>query len=238
MEADGEFPETQLAQIAAELRALSHRSNWSRTLSTGEIVLTHFFCGNVERWKTQRRDKDESIRRLARRPDCPLGKSALSEAVGVYVICQELPFATHDLTPSHVASVLSLAAAQREQMLRRAIVAKLSVRELRAEVLSLRQREGERRGRPRLSPARAGLSHLRKGLEALETACELFGIATEVDARTFAELELALCRIQQNAEFIGERALSLSSPTLGPNIRSAPTASLVVPSRDERKLAV
>jgi hypothetical protein len=86
-----DLTDLELARIARELREISSGSSWSRTLAIGELVLKHFFRGNVEEWQTHRRQKEASIRRLAQRPDCPLGKSALSEAVAIHVAHTELP---------------------------------------------------------------------------------------------------------------------------------------------------
>src|SRR5688572_30844977 len=86
-----ELTDVELARIAKQLREVSSASSWSRTLAIGELVLKHFFRGKVDEWQTRRRQKDASIRRLAQRPDCPLGKSALSEAVAIHVARTELP---------------------------------------------------------------------------------------------------------------------------------------------------
>ena len=57
--------DSTLAEIAVELRVIDHRSGWSRTLAIGELILKHFFSGNIKEWRTRRRDKDASIRRRA-----------------------------------------------------------------------------------------------------------------------------------------------------------------------------
>jgi len=229
----GEFPDARLDQIAGELRSIAHSSSWTRTLAAGEVVLRNFFGGSVEEWRTHRRQKDESIRRLARRADCPLGKSALSEAVGIYVVCEELPASVSQLTPSHVATVLGLSPIKRAALLEHALAARLSVRELKAEVLLLKRRHGERRGRPRFSQARAALSLVTKSATALESARALLEQASEIDRSTQHQLELALRGIDRASRFVRERAETLGG---GPNVRSTAMESVLAPKLDEQKL--
>src|SRR5262245_37855609 len=114
-----ELSDVQLERIAAELRGIAHGSSWARTLATGELVLKHFFAGNIDEWRTHRRQKDASIRRLAQRPDCPLGKSALSEAVAIYVAKEDLPDFVEALTPTHVGLALRLPQPERVELLQK-----------------------------------------------------------------------------------------------------------------------
>lgn len=225
-----ELTDGQLEKIAAELREIAHGSSWSRTLATGELVLKHFFAGNVEEWRTHRRQKDASIRRLAQRPDCPLGKSALSEAVSIYIARKDLPKCVDELTPSHVAIALRLPAAQRLALLEKAVLGAWSVREMRAEALLLKRRAGERRGRPRFSQARTALSHLKASLDELDSGIELLGVAAEADADTMSLLERALLAFEPKLE----DALARLAALAGPGLRSGPKASVVVPARKGR----
>jgi hypothetical protein len=120
-----------------------------------------------------------SIRRLAERPECPFCKSALSEAVAVYIASLELPCVrtSGHIGPSHVAAVLGVPADQRNGLLERAEKERLSVRRLREQITSLRRARGERRGRPPLqSDARAiatlGRSPVREGRRCSTCATE------------------------------------------------------------------
>ena len=225
-QAAGELTDGQLEKIASELREIAHGSSWSRTLATGELVLKHFFAGNVDEWRTHRRQKEASIRRLAQRPECPLGKSALSEAVTIYVARKDLPKCVDELTPSHVAIALRLPVSQRLAILEKAAGGAWSVRETRNEALLLKRRAGERRGRPRFSQARAALSQLKASLSALESCIELLGVAREADADTVGLLERALAAIEHKFGDARARVAALA----GPGVRSLPKASLVVPA--------
>jgi hypothetical protein len=229
-ESRADLSDAELAGVATRLREIAHGSSWSRTLATGELILKHFFAGNVREWRTHRRQKEASIRRLAQRPDCPLGKSALSEAVAIYVARKDLPACVEELTPSHVAIALRLPPAQRLALIEKAVASVWSVRQTRAEGLLLKRRAGERRGRPRFSQARAALSQLRASLEALESGSELLGAACEVDSETLGLLDRAISLVEQKLADARARVAALT----GPGLRSSPTASLVVPALNGR----
>jgi hypothetical protein len=222
-----ELTDGQLEKIAAELREIAHGTSWSRTLATGELVLKHFFAGNVDEWRTHRRQKESSIRRLAQRPDCPLAKSALSEAVAVYVARRDLPKFVDELTPSHVAIALRLPVAQRLAILEKAAAGAWSVRETRAEALLLKRRAGERRGRPRFSQARAALSHFKNSLDALESGIELLGVASASDGETLTLVERVLAGLESRLE----EARACVADLVRPGVRSATKTTLVVPAK-------
>jgi hypothetical protein len=215
----------ELERIAAELREIAHGSSWSRTLAIGKLVLKHFFGDNVDEWRTHRRQKEASIRRLAQRRDCPLGKSALSEAVAIFVARKDLPKCVDELTPSHVAIALRLPVSQRVAMLEKAVALALSVREMRTEALLLKRLAGERRGRPRFSQVRAALSQLRASVAALETSIELLGVVRSADPDTVDLVERALAVLEQGLTEARTRLAALA----GPGLRSSPKASVIIP---------
>jgi hypothetical protein len=208
--------DVELSRIAKELREISSGSSWSRTLAIGGLVLRHFFRGKVDEWQTHRRQKDASIRRLAQRPDCPLGKSALSEAVAVHVARTELPAFVDELTPSHVGLALRLPPVQRVEILKKAHAASWSVRAMRSEVLALKRRAGERRGRPRFSAARA--------------VVELLDSARDVTEDSLDSLESALVGVEEalTEARAGLRKLAQASNV---NLRGVVSVSGVLPKR-------
>jgi hypothetical protein len=158
-----------LDRVVSELREIERRSGIERTLAIGELILAQFFAGDPAAWRDRRRNKNNSIRRIADRKDCPFCKSALNEAVAIYVAVLELPRVRTfgHIGASHVASVLTLEGDQRLDMLERAEREQLSVRELRKEVVSVRRCGGERRGRPPLDAASRALSELESDLRRL-----------------------------------------------------------------------
>jgi hypothetical protein len=215
-----------LAAIAADLRVIDHRSGWSRTLAIGELILERFFFGNIRDWQAHRRDKEASLRRLALRSDCPLGRSALSESVGVFVACRELPLERmrDQLSPSHVAAVLKLDAPRRIDVLERAMLCRWTVRDVRAEVFAMRKKEGERRGRPRSSVGHQALTFLRKADASLAHAMSLLDGAMQPEQGVTRALDGAFAKVEDDLSSIRvgleERSVE-ARVTIGPRISRA-----------------
>jgi len=155
-----------LARVVAELKEIDRRTGIDRTLAIGDLILNQFFGGDPATWRDRRRNKNNSIRRLAERADCPFCRSALNEAVGVYVAVMELPCVRTfgHVCASHVAAVLTLPTEERQRMLEQAERERWGVRELREKVISFRRKGGERRGRPRAAIENNALSALRDGV--------------------------------------------------------------------------
>jgi hypothetical protein len=179
-----------LEQVVGELREIERRSGIDRTIAIGELVLTRFFGGNPAAWRDRRRNKNNSIRRLAARSDCPFSKSALHEAVGVYVGVLAFPNirAFGHISTSHVASVLPLPESTRVELLERAELGRWSVRELRQNVVSLRRLEGERRGRPAVEGPVRAMGTLRKCVNHLNESVLYLAEAGPLDAKSRREL--------------------------------------------------
>jgi hypothetical protein len=224
-----------LAGVAAELRVIDHRSGWSRTLAIGELILKHFFNGNIEEWRTHRRDKDASIRRLAQRNDCPLGRSALSEAVAVYVACGELPAEGYrdQLRPSHLAATLKVDRAQRVELLERAIAGRWTVRELRQRVCESRKNGGERRGRPRSSPPCAALTYLKNAALMLARASDLMETGYPVvEADVHRQIQILLT---QNEAHLATLRVKLEETPGGLRVALAPSINKIRQDRREAR---
>jgi hypothetical protein len=94
-----------IEHAVAKLREIERRTGLERTLAIGSLVLETFFGGDECLWRNRRRNKNNSIRRLASHPDCPFCKSALNDAIGVYVRRWHAPLCphvwTHHLEPRH-----------------------------------------------------------------------------------------------------------------------------------------
>jgi hypothetical protein len=163
---------SSLEAIVSELRDIERRTGIERTLAIGGLVLDRFFGGDPKVWRDRRRNKNNSIRRLAQRKDCPFSKSALHEAVAVYVASLALPCVRTfgHITASHVASVLKLEQDERESMLERAERERWTVRELRSNVVERRRSDGERRGRPRAGPESQALAQLARATRLAKEA--------------------------------------------------------------------
>jgi hypothetical protein len=184
-----------LDDVVSELKEIDRRTGIERTLAIGELILNQFFGGDPSIWRDRRRNKNNSIRRLAEREDCPFCRSALNEAVGVYVAVVGLPCVRTfgHISASHVASVLRLPPTERQQVLQEAESGQWSVRELRQRVVTRRRAEGERRGRPPGLLERRYVSLLRQRVNQLQDTideienCRGGGPELREELRTLAE---------------------------------------------------
>lgn len=158
--------------IVEQLREIQRGTGLERTLAVGRVVLSSFFAENPELWRDRRRNKNNSIRRLAERPDCPFCKSALNEAVGVYVAVVALPCIRTfgHITASHIAATLILTEQERSDVLEHAERECWSVRQIKQYVVEMRRTNGERRGRPTASDDARALTSLKSVLSSLSSA--------------------------------------------------------------------
>ncbi len=166
--------EGDLQQVVVELSRIMHETGLQRTLAIGRLILDRFFHGSAQAWRDRRRNKNNSVRRLADRAECPLSRSALNQAIGVYALVQTLPSSERlgRLEASHFSLVIPLPPEEQEQWLHRACAEHWSVRKLRQELLEARRDQGERRGRPRLSESDRALTQLRSCTRELESAVD------------------------------------------------------------------
>jgi len=167
-----------LDQVASALQRIARGSGWERTLAIGRLILRHFFDDDVQAWRARGRGKSQSIRRLAERPDCPFGKSALTQAVGVYVFHNRHPEArcSDRITPTHLAKVVGLAPERAIDLLRTADQKSWSVARLGVAAATARWMTGERRRARQAEPESAAGRWARHALDAMAAARkDLFG---------------------------------------------------------------
>lgn len=167
------LPNPQLLdRVVAELWELERRGGIQRTLAIGELILKQFFGGNTAAWRNRRKNKNNSIRRLANREDCPFSRSALNEAVAGYVASLVLPCVQTfgHIGASHITAVMTLPEEDRQRMLDRAERKRMSVRELKREVVDARRAAGERRGRPTADVNTRGLGMVDAAVRAVRDA--------------------------------------------------------------------
>jgi hypothetical protein len=163
-----------VGRVVNELCEIARRTGIERTFAIGELILTRFFGGDASAWHDRRRNKNNSVRRLAEREDCPFSKSALNEAIAVHVAVLGLPCVRTfgHISASHVASVLRVSPEARQGILEVADRERWSVRELKQRVVALRRSQGERRGRPArddesrlISRLQTAVAHLGQGAQ-------------------------------------------------------------------------
>ncbi len=160
-----------LEAVVADLQQVDRQAGWRRVLRIGEIIVKRVYGGDRDACRQPKR-RAVSIRRIAEHPNCPFRKSRLAEAIGVYLLCEEMPRVRTlgHVGPSHVAAVLSLPPERRAVMLERTERERWSVRRLREEVVELHRAAGERRGRPRRGSGDQGYPEVRAAVLALERA--------------------------------------------------------------------
>jgi hypothetical protein len=187
--------DAELASVAQELAAIAHTSQWERILAIGKLILVRFFGNDERAWRDRRRNKDQSIRRLAQRADCPMGKSGLTEAVGVYVLTCRQPELSRlrGVTPTHVGRTLGLKPAVALSLLQLAEKNAWSVRELALETRRLRRAMGDRRGRPVSRSDRRAESSGKRALRALELMRVELTSVVSFDGKTRERLA-SVCR--------------------------------------------
>jgi len=229
---DGRSPtDAELDLAVRELTVLAHASQWDRVLAIGKLILSRFFGKDEAAWHARRRNKDQSIRRLARHPDCPFEKSALTEAVGVYVLVGRFPELREriHLTPTHVGRALSLKPTEAVALLKIADQRRWSVRELAFEAKQLRRAMGERRGRPLSSSDRKAERSGRHTLRLLGRMRLQLSSMTSIEPTSRARL-VSLCgALEQELEAV--RALLHPERQLAANDRASPVKA-PPPGRD------
>jgi hypothetical protein len=178
---------SELDTIAEDLRALRGRPRLEGALAIGQLLFDRFFEGSVAVWRNHDRNKAHSLRRLAQRPACPMSKSALHQAVAVYVASLSLASVQTfgHIGLSHIVAVLTFGASERQLLLRLAEENRWSVRRLKNEVIRLAPLASSQRGRPRHGTLRRVADRLRDCARALTDAtASLRGIDLPAGATT------------------------------------------------------
>lgn len=169
----------EIEAVVEQLHALESKIGLDRCVAIGGLILQRFFGGSPEIWRARSRNKNNSVRRIAQHPSCPLSKSSLSEAIGVYVAVQELPFVrtSGHIGASHVAAVLRLSLEEQRSWLKRAELEHWSVRELRAEIQQHRSSAAPSRSRLHSSVVslRRAVRAFDRAIRAIQKAEELSG---------------------------------------------------------------
>jgi hypothetical protein len=208
----------EVTEVVKELREIHRKTGLERALAIGQIVLHRFFGGSADVWHERRKNKNNSVRRIAEHPDCPLSRSALNEAIGVYVAAQSLPCVqtSGHITASHIAAVTFLEVENQRAWLDRAEKQRLSVRQLKESIRLERHEAGERRGRPRVAAPRKMIAGVRSTVAALRRAVDaVSGIDLDsADTRELAALADEVAVIQADMRF--HKGVSLSDPCAGP----------------------
>ena len=131
----------ELDYVVAQLRALPPARGAERSFAIGKLILAQLFDGDPQAWHDRRRNKRQSLRRLAMHKNCPFSKSTLSQAVCAYVTMLELTPSRRfkHVSVSHLALIFRFPAQQRLAMVERIEREQRSVRDMREEVSPARR---------------------------------------------------------------------------------------------------
>lgn len=203
-----------LDRVVQEPQEIQRGTGLERTLAVGKVVLSGFFGDNSQLWRDRWRNKNNSIRRLAERPDCPFCKSALNEAVGVYVVMVALPCVRTfgHITASHIAATQVLTEQERSDVLERAEQEHWSVRQIKQQVVALRRTNGERRGRPTASDQERALTALKCASSSLGPAVVQVTRLSRVSGSTRAALEPVIAELSRQSASL-EQWLAQPAPS-------------------------
>jgi hypothetical protein len=192
----------EIDAVVEQLRMLESKIGLDRCVAIGGLILQRFFGGSPKIWRARSRNKNNSVRRIAQHPSCPLSTSSLSEAIGVYVVVQELPFVrtSGHIGASHVAAVLRMGSDEQRAWLQRAEAHRWSVRELRAEIRSEHVQPRSGAASDRLHPS---VISLRRAVRAFDRAVNATLQASELtknDLEKIGELSREVLMLSSRLE--------------------------------------
>jgi hypothetical protein len=186
--------EEELSIVNNRLKEIVRESGWSRTIAIGDLLVERVFQGMKDALGAPGdASKHPSIRKLAQRPDCPLRKTALAQAMGVYSVILKDPALRElaGITPAHVAVVVSFPSEKRREVLIRAEAEKWSVR-----MLSRATKEGATtaiESRPgRRGSSRQALVLYRTSLKAAEAGLRLLWRHEDMDREIAGDILTAI----------------------------------------------
>ncbi len=137
----------------AELEHIRIQHGLHKTVAIGRCLLRNFFAGDREAYRSKNR-RHRSFRELAKRRDLPFSASTLRVSIAVTVQLEQIPDEIGwQLSVSHHRALLPITDPElKTELARKAIMNRISVRDLEAEVSELVADEPKknRGGRPRL----------------------------------------------------------------------------------------
>jgi hypothetical protein len=217
----GVVTDDQIGVVALKVEEIDRGHGWARAIALGQLVLNELFGGSAADWMS-RKPRDNSLRRLANHPKCPLRKSALAEALGVYIATIDDPTLkdNHQLTPSHVARVLQFEPSTRKRLLKEAEDNRLSVRAFGERVKQVRDGANARFARP-ASSSRKFVNRFEEGLSMIRGA--RLALADYVADLTLAqrrETETLLAGVEDEIALVRRALVATEVRSLSSRLRS------------------
>jgi hypothetical protein len=236
-------PQDIIAETASEIREYHRSSNLRDAAEIGRIVLTRFYAGRPELWRSHRPDKDASLRKLAQLLRGILTQSCLRRCVRIHLVSLEHPKLVHSsyLTSSHADEVYGLTRSQQEHLL-------TSAEQERWNVISLRQAKRRMlnesaaqahpaRGRPVSPPESKAVTRLENALAATQTAESLLDEVAALHPEAQRALLAGVTRLRACIERIAHKLDAQSATEVEALVRDADRlakASDIVPAPNVR----
>jgi hypothetical protein len=146
-----------------------------------------------------------------------LSKTRLDEILAAYQVYRDEPdLQSSPLSPSHVAVVARCEAAERRTLLETAAEQGLGVRELKQRARAVRQRQGERRGRPPSVFAEKAQTRLENAELLVEEAVALLAKAESLEAFE-GRIRSSLARLSLLIELGNARLMAIEGALRGSN---------------------
>ena len=181
--------ESTLSEVATTLQQLDRRSGWARTCDIGALIIDKFFEGNAQAWRDRSGRREQSLRRLAAHPNCPLRKSALAETINVFLFVQTHPSVREleHVAPAHVARVLRLEPDAALHWLKTTDEERLSVKSLAERLRSVAVRRTKSQARA-AAEAVVALQRLEQRLKLLAERVSEPSVWLSVDEEAILQL--------------------------------------------------
>src|SRR5580704_6459476 len=160
-------------QTVVRLNRICKMATLEFALTVGQIVIEHFYLGDLARWRDRDPQKDTSLRKLARHPMLPMSAAALYRSVAIYELCERLQIRTwRHISTGHMRLVLPLSAIEQERLLRAAEAGGWPVRRLDEEVAGIAHVESatrrDRGGRRRISGLQRAMKPVQMCVRAVD----------------------------------------------------------------------
>jgi hypothetical protein len=140
--------EPVISQIVSQLNAICRTASFDFALSVGECVVKKLYHGDLNRFRSRGRNKEQTLRAIAVHPDLQMSPGALYRSVAAYELCERLGTQSWEhVSLSHMRLVLPLKPDDQARLLQQAESDRWPVQRLDEEVAALMRTEQPERSR-------------------------------------------------------------------------------------------
>jgi hypothetical protein len=163
--------EVAICHVITQLNAICRTATFDFALSVGECVVKNLYHGDINRFRSRDRNKEQTLRTIATHPDLQMSPGALYRSVATYELCERLGTQSWEhVSLSHVRLVLPLQSDDQARLLQQAESDRWPVQRLDDEVAALmraQRPERHRGGRRRSSRLRQAMRLVDQSTERL-----------------------------------------------------------------------